>query len=87
MDTVIARSRSLMWTAFRTPSGVAILNVVEPPLRYGPVVSIVLDDVDVRDLLSPLASSSRVEDLLRRGRRLAVPLPTPALSPGERLAA
>lgn len=73
-----------MWTAFRTPAGIAVLNVVEPPHRHGPVVSILLDEEDVDGLLSPMESTSRIEALLRHGRRLPDAMGTPALSDGER---
>lgn len=87
MDTVIARSGRHMWTAFRTPAGVAILNVAEPGESGLPVVSIVIGEDDVDDLVRSGLSSARVDALLRSGARLQTPLATPPISPYERMAA
>lgn len=87
MDTVIARSGRHMWTAFRTPAGVAILNVAEPGGSGPAVVSIVIGEDDVEELIRSSASSARVDALLRSAVRLQTPLATPPISPYERMAA
>jgi hypothetical protein len=87
MDTVIARSGRHMWTAFRTPAGVAILNVAEPGEPGCGVVSLVIDEDDVDTLLRSGLSAARVDAILRSAPRLQAPLATPPISPYERMAA
>jgi len=87
MDTVIARSGRHMWTAFRTPAGVAILNVAEPGEPGFGVVSIVIGEDDVDALVHAGLSAARVDALMRSATRLERPLATPPLSPYERMAA
>jgi hypothetical protein len=76
-----------MWTAFRTPAGVAILNVAEPGGSGFGVVSIVIGEDDVDVLVRSGLSAARVDALLGSAARLQTPLATPPLSPYERLAA
>ena len=87
METIIARSRLRMWTAFRTGSGIPMLNIAEDPEDLTRTVTIHLDEQDVVEICDVRSAGLRIDALLSTGIRLAGPLPTPALRHREQLSA